>query len=206
MQLTNELAQEIAEKTTKITGHNVFIVNIKGIIIGAGDISRLSQYHEGSTLVINHQTRFEFTKTNSQVLAGTRPGVVLPILLNSKVIGAVGITGRPQVVGKFGELVKNQVEMMCQQSFAAELTKIRSKAEETLVHEVISGNINSMLIARGHMLGYDLNLPRVIIIIDLFDFSTFASDTWKKIKNPAESELFIQYLKGKIYTHIQAFY
>ncbi|MCJ7789249.1 MAG: hypothetical protein MUP69_03540, partial [Candidatus Atribacteria bacterium] len=50
-------------------------------------------------------------------LVGAKPGINLPIEYNNKIIGVVGITGEPNEVTPFGEVIKMTVEMMLQQEF-----------------------------------------------------------------------------------------
>ncbi|MBS3901341.1 MAG: hypothetical protein KGZ54_04905 [Dethiobacter sp.] len=120
MILTPELAQRIAYKTTSILGHNVNIMNDAGIIIGSGDKLRLKCFHEGAYEVVRSGVAKEITIEDSCRLQGAKPGVNLPISYNNKIVGVVGITGSPDEVRQFGQLLTMVVETMrCQKDSQA---------------------------------------------------------------------------------------
>jgi carbohydrate diacid regulator len=204
MQLTSQLAEEISWKTSSITGYDIFIVNTKGVIIGASDILRIGHFHEASIHVLQAKKPLSFTAEEATNLKGVRAGIVLPIFFSHNIIGVVGITGDPKEVGKFGELVRNQVEMMCQQSFTNEIIKLRERAKETLVHEVISGEPNEALISRGLLLGYNLTLPRIVIIAEISDYGSTTNGILGKMNKPEEGEIYVQFLQDTILRTIES--
>ena len=107
-----------------------------------------------------------------QGLEGSKPGVNLPIYLNEKLVGVVGITGEPEEVRPFGQLLKMSVETMLTQAFLAEQLNMERNAKEFFVDDIISGKFESMdrLASRGKVLGYDMNLKRVSLVLRLYDF------------------------------------
>ena len=79
MKITHELAQNIVDKTMKILGKNINIMNEKGIIIGSGNKGRLNQFHEGAARVIKEKRKLEIYSKDIDSLAGAKPGINLPI-------------------------------------------------------------------------------------------------------------------------------
>lgn len=98
-----------------------------GFIIGTGDKSRLDQFHEGAALVIKNKKKMFIYSENENHLIGVKPGVNLPIEENNEIIGVVGITGNPDEVGPFGEIIKMTVEMMLQQEFLLKKIDLEDK-------------------------------------------------------------------------------
>lgn len=117
VKIVHKLAQDIVDKTMKILGKNINIMDENGIIIGSGDKKRLNQFHEGAAKVIEENKKLEIYSKDINHLAGAKPGINLPIEHNNKVIGVVGITGEPNEVSPYGEVIKMTVEMMLQQEF-----------------------------------------------------------------------------------------
>ena len=57
MKIVHKLAQDIVDKTMKILGKNINIMDENGIIIGSGDRKRLDQFHEGAAKVIKEKKK-----------------------------------------------------------------------------------------------------------------------------------------------------
>ncbi|MHC2994187.1 MAG: hypothetical protein IBV53_01585 [Candidatus Atribacteria bacterium] len=110
MKITHKLAQNIVDKTMSILERNINIMDENGVIIGSGDRSRLNQYHEGAAQVIKEGKKLEIYSNDINHLVGAKPGINLPIEHNNKIIGVVGITGEPNEVSPFGEVIKMTVE------------------------------------------------------------------------------------------------
>lgn len=107
MKITHQLAQQIVDRTIRIIGKNINIMDENGYIVGTGDRSRLNKYHEGAALVIKNKEKMFIYPENKESLIGVKPGVNLPIEDNNRLIGVVGITGNPDEVGPFGGNHKN---------------------------------------------------------------------------------------------------
>ena len=120
MRLTHKCAQNIVDRTMKVLKYNINIMDHMGVIVGSGDKKRLDTFHQGAAEVIQAGKAMEITVEQARGLEGARPGVNLPVYLNEKIVGAVGITGDPDEVRPFGELLKISVENMLQQVFLTE--------------------------------------------------------------------------------------
>ena len=114
--LTPALAQEIAGETSAIIGLNVIITDAQGIVLGSGDVSRVGTLHEASCSVVKHQRVETHDSEQAARLKGVRPGMTLPILSQNIVVGTVGITGTPDQVSRFGQVVKRQTEILLGES------------------------------------------------------------------------------------------
>lgn len=201
MKITHQLAQQIVERTINIIGKNINIMDEKGYIIGTGDKSRLNQYHEGAALVIKHKKKLFIYPENRNHLVGVKPGVNLPIEDNRQVIGVVGITGDPDEVGPFGEIIKMTVEMMLQQQFLLKEIDLERQAKENFVNDLISGRVGNdsdLFIARGQIVGYDITLPRVALLINIYHFEKTAKQNLRKCIGLKEGEIYLQRLKNDI--------
>lgn len=201
MKITHELAQQIVDKIINIIGKNINIMDENALIVGTGDKSRLNQYHEGAALVIKNKKKMLIFPENETHLVGVKEGVNLPIEDNNDVIGVVGITGNPEEVGIFGEVIKMTVEMMLQQEFLLKRVNLERQAKENFVHDLISGRIGNdrdLFIARGNIVGYDVTIPRVALSVNIYQFEKTAHKSINDFEGLKEGEIYLQRLKNDI--------
>ena len=201
LKITHQLAQQIVDRTINIIGKNINIMNEKGYIIGTGDRNRLNQYHEGAALVIKSKKKLFIYPENKKNLIGVKPGINLPIEDNKQIIGVVGITGNPDEVGPFGEVIKMTVEMMLQQEVLLKEVALEKQAKENFIHDLISGRIGNdddLFIARGQIVGYDITLSRVAILINIYRFEKTAQSSLKKFSGLKEGEIYLQRIKNDV--------
>lgn len=193
-----EVAQEIATNTTEIIGYNVLITDEAGNIIGSGDMDRVGTFHEASLEVLERGTMTSHDAVAAEQLEGVKPGVTLPVMLENKTVGTVGITGRPVEVERFGMVVRSQTEIMLRESLHLRSEMLREKALESLLQDIAGYDpaiIEPMvLVARGEELGYDMTLNRVAVVVDLAKFGRHAN-SHKVNAGHTRPELDLQSLK-----------
>ena len=201
MKITHELAQQIVDRTISIIGKNINIMDQNGFIIGTGDKSRLNQFHEGAALVIKNKEKILIYSENKNHLIGVKPGVNLPIEENNEIIGVVGITGNPDEVGPFGEIIKMTVEMMLHQEFLLKKIDLERQARDNFIHDLISGRVGNdreLFIARGHLVGYDITIARVALSVNIYRFEKTARKSIEEHSGLKEGEIYLQRLKNDI--------
>jgi len=209
MRITHKLAQNIVDKTMSILGKNINIMNENGVIIGSGDKSRLNQFHEGAAQVIKEGKKLEIYSKDINHLVGAKPGINLPIEYNNKIIGVVGITGEPNEVIPFGEVIKMTVEMMLQQEFLLKELQLEQQVQENFVHDLISGRIGNdsdLFITRGQIVGYDILIPRVVLVMDIYQFGKTAQKSFQTFRGLKEGEIYLQRLKNEVVKTIQGIF
>jgi carbohydrate diacid regulator len=206
MKITQKLAQDIVDKTMSILGKNINIMDEKGVIIGSGDKSRLNQFHEGAAQVIKEGKKLEIYSKDINHLVGAKPGINLPIEHNNKIIGVVGITGEADEVSPFGEVIKMTVEMMLQQEFLLKEIQLEKQAQENFIYDLISGRIGNdpdLFLTRGQIVGYDILIPRVALVMDIYQFEKTAKQSLQIFKGQKEGEIHLQRLKNDVLKTIQ---
>ena len=209
MKITHKLAQNIVNKTMNILGKNINIMDEKGVIIGSGDKSRLNQFHEGAAQVIKEGEKLEIYSKDINNLVGAKPGINLPIEYNNKIIGVVGITGEPNEVSPFGEVIKMTVEMMLQQEFLLKEIQLEQQARGNFIHDLISGRIGNdsdLFITRGQIVGYDILIPRVALVMDIYQFEKTVKQSLLTFKGLKEGEIHLQKLKNDVLKTVQGIF
>ena len=167
------LAQEIVERTMKIIPFNVNVMNAHGIILASGKASRIGEVHAGAQLVIARQRAVEIDSQTTRQLPGVKPGVNLPLNVRGQICGVVGLTGAPDTVRQFGELVRVTAEMILEQALLiGELQREKSYREEFVSHLVQPGSTSlDDLKAWALRLGIDFDGERAAVVLELSDES-----------------------------------
>jgi carbohydrate diacid regulator len=135
--LTRELAQEIVQETMRRLNRNINIMDDNGSIIASGDVSRLDTYHEAAAEVIRTGRTLVITPDNQDQWRGVNVGVNLPIVFQNRTVGVIGVTGSPEEILPYGELVKMTTEMMLKQNYLKLQTEWQQIAMDIAVEELI---------------------------------------------------------------------
>ncbi|GAU75928.1 sugar diacid recognition domain-containing protein [Fusibacter sp. 3D3] len=206
--LTEELAHNIVKKIISILGKNINIINSKGIIIASGDIKRIGSFHEGAARAISKKETIEINMTN-KLTDAVKPGVNIPIYFEGKIEGVVGITGDPNEIRGYGELVRHMVEMMMEEVVLRQQAHFEELTREALIQDLVSGNWikdSQTVFLRGERVGYNLRLPRIAIVFDIKDFSKTARNYLEDSKEKVSGEILLQQLKNNALLAIKAIF
>ncbi|MEV6034121.1 sugar diacid recognition domain-containing protein [Nonomuraea sp. NPDC052116] len=169
--LTPALAQGIAGDTSDIIGFNVLITDRDGMVIGSGDSSRLGSFHEASVEVMRTLESAAHSGDQARRLRGVRPGITLPIVIDGRAVGTVGITGSPAQVKRFGLVVKRQTEILLQESMLLRSRLMRERTMEDLLRDIMQFDPDvadpDELLARAQELGFDLGRSHTVVLIEI---------------------------------------
>jgi carbohydrate diacid regulator len=165
--LNKQLAQEIVDRTMGIIGKNINIMDNHGVIIGSGDKKRIDDIHEGAVIVIKQGSGFEISEDEAKRLHGVKPGINLPIFFEGRIMGVIGITGSPDKIRSFGELVRMAAELSVQQAVLMNEIQWDERLKEELISQIIhnEGKHDSLFLERAMRLGIDLELARTAIVL-----------------------------------------
>jgi carbohydrate diacid regulator len=166
--LEPKLARQIVTKTMQIINCNVNVMDEQGKIIASGDQERVGELHEGALLVLSQARVVEVDESMARHLYGVRPGINMPLKIDGRIAGVIGLTGNPAHLMQYGELVCMAAEMMLEQAKLLYLLAQDSRLREELVHNLIrSDAISPMLAEWAERLGIDLQQPRVAVAIEI---------------------------------------
>ncbi len=171
MELGQKLAKTIVERTMPIIGNNINVMDCKGIIMASGDPARIGETHDGAILALQHGGTIEVTKASCETLKGVLPGINLVLHVDGKVIGVVGVTGEPDVIRTFANLVKMTAEMMVEQADFHEETQWDRRYHEEFIAAWLNETIEPKdFQQRASRLRVDTEVSRVAILIE-FDLN-----------------------------------
>jgi len=170
MIISVELAQKIVDQLMDIVQRNVNIMDCKGIIIASGQPLRINTFHQGGKLAVDKQTIVEIHPQQVQDYTGALPGVMWPIKLKEKIIGVVGVTGEPHEVRNTANLVKTVTELILDREIFLADYRSETQLKNQLVTLLFSENQDTVIDdinTLTEILNYKLNLPRIVILIQL---------------------------------------
>lgn len=167
--LDTVLAQDIVNRTMRIIPFNINVMDAKGVILASTDPARIGELHAGALLALAKQRTVEIDSAAANNLHGAKPGINLPLTVNGQICGALGLSGAPDEVRQFGELVRLAAEMILEQaSLAGELQRA-SRYREALVLNLIryDASARAELVAWGGRLGIDFQRTQVVYLLEL---------------------------------------
>ncbi|TDF94502.1 CdaR family transcriptional regulator [Paenibacillus piri] len=135
--ITKDIAESIVRETMHRLHRNINMMDIDGRIIASGDSTRLGERHEGALEAIRTGKPVVVHETDRPHWKGSQCGINVPILFLGQTVGAVGITGRPEEVAEFGEIVKMTIELMLNQTLLASQQEWRNRAKEAVMEELL---------------------------------------------------------------------
>ncbi|TXD45219.1 carbohydrate diacid regulon transcriptional regulator CdaR [Xanthomonas campestris] len=166
--LDRTLAQSIVDRSMTIIDGNVNVMDHTGVIVASGDPARIGQLHEGALLVLSRQGRVEIDAALAKQLDAVRPGVNLPLIVDGRVLGCVGLTGDPARIGQQAELVRMAAEAMLEQAGLLRLLARDARLREEVTLGLIrTDGPTPALAGWAERLGIALDLPRVAAVIEV---------------------------------------
>lgn len=173
-QIDTQIAAKIVNRTMKIIGHNINVMNAQAVILGSGEVERIGTIHEGALLAISQNRNVEINQTIASNLQGVKPGLNLPLHYQGQVVGVIGITGEPDTLSHYGELLKMTAEMIVEQANLQEQLQWQNRQKEEFIAQLIHANEQDLpsLKQWALQLGIDFSVPRVAAIIELDSHNT----------------------------------
>ncbi|WP_239255339.1 CdaR family transcriptional regulator [Listeria ilorinensis] len=118
--LNQRQAQQLVEKLMQDLPYSINLMDGFGRIIASGDDRRIGELHPGAMEAIRLGSRVDIYEDQPLVKKGTN----MPIFLEKQIVGVVGITGDPNQVAPFCQIVSTMVILLTEEA-------IRTAKEET---------------------------------------------------------------------------
>ncbi|MCL1065370.1 helix-turn-helix domain-containing protein [Shewanella olleyana] len=167
--IDSAIANRIVDRTMKIIGHNINVMNAQGVILGSGSNERIGSIHEGALLAISQNRKVEINQDIAPSLQGVKSGLNLPLHYQGQIVGVIGITGKPSELAQYGELLKMTAEMIVEQANLQDQLQWQNRQKEEFILQLIRAEDKDIdqLTHWGHQLGVDLTVKRVVAIIEI---------------------------------------
>ena len=137
MYLKKDTAEKIIKEISQILSYDINIMNEKGAILASTDSSRVGMFHEGAFIIINQHLN-ELVIYEDEQYKGCRKGINLPIFLEDKIIGVIGITGNVSEVEKYGNILKKMTEILTLDLFSYHKKSQQEQATLFFINEWIN--------------------------------------------------------------------
>ena len=167
-ELDHDLAQDIVDRAMAILPYNVNVMDNQGLILGSGERERVNTRHEGAQLVLANGRVVEIDERTAMHLKGVQPGINLPLMLDQRLIGVLGITGEPAQLRTYAELVRMTAEMLVgQRNQQAEQQWRRQRCDDLLALLLGDAGDSPRLLDEARQLGLKPQLSRVPYLFEL---------------------------------------
>ncbi|OZB12426.1 MAG: hypothetical protein B7X58_11550 [Marinobacter sp. 34-60-7] len=162
--LDQATAQRIVDRAMPIIGHSVNVMTPEGIIIASGDAQRVGEVHQAAIIVARTGDALVLDLHQAQQFPGVRAGVNLPVRMNDDIVAVVGISGIPDKVLPFADLLRVTAELILEQSVLLEVSRHRRRQVENTLLAMLDGEAvpQSWL----DQLGIDLSKPRIAVVLE----------------------------------------
>ncbi|HQZ03226.1 MAG TPA: sugar diacid recognition domain-containing protein [Thauera sp.] len=165
--LDASLAQSIVDRTMQILHTNVNVMDERAIIIASGEGSRIGGRHEGAMMVLAQGRTVEIDDALASRLHDARPGINLPLRAEGSIVGVIGLSGAPDTIRQFAELLRMAAETMLEQARLMQLIARDVRLRAELVLQLIGiATPTPALEDWARQLGVDPELPRVALLIE----------------------------------------
>ena len=167
MVILSENAQLIVDEIKKAIHRDLNIMDDDGTIIASTDHNRIGTLHEGARRLLQTGQE-ELIITADCEEGGTKRGINLPINIQGKNVGVIGITGPPNEVADLGSAIQKMTEIMVvgiqrQENLNQSEIALYNFIESWIFSENLNPDTFKM---RARLLGIDLNRPRTICVFD----------------------------------------
>ena len=165
--------QKIVEELEGTIQKNINIMDETGCIIARSDLSRIGTYHSGAQRVIR-QKLDELVISDADEYAGAKNGINLPIIIEEKIVGVVGITGEKEEVQILGKIIQKMTKILIMDSYQNIQKKNMENMRNNFLFSWLFGNDDSgeseeNLQLRGQLLGIDIDFDRVVVVFGVIE-------------------------------------
>lgn len=167
--ISTALAQDIVQRTMQIIPFNVNVMDEHGTIIASGNPSRVGELHSGALVALARQAIVEVDTATEKSMHGSKSGINLPLTVNGVQCGVIGISGAPEEVRQFGQLVKLSAEMILEQSQLISELQRSTSYKETFLLKMIHPEQATLtdIHAWGQRLAYHFEHTQLVFILHI---------------------------------------
>ena len=167
--LDKELCDKLVQSASLTIGCNVLITDETGHVLSSDDIQREGSLHEASLEVLASGKKAYHDAAAAKKLAGTRPGLTIPLFLEDAVIGTIGITGSPQEVSRYAVLIQQMSQIFLSFQSQQQTSAQMDTRRHNLLREIVSYDRRirrpEEIYGLAYEVGLDLHIPRTAILV-----------------------------------------
>lgn len=173
MHISRHSAKLIVNEIKKILHENINLMDENGNIVASTDPERIGVTHSGALRIIEEGFQeLIITEEEEASDSSVRAGINLPLIVNNRITGVVGITGDPQLVRPYGAIVKRMTEIMIEDIIRRENNLYDDRIFNSFLSEWLELNettYSHFFIERGKSLGIDVRKKYRILAVNFAD-------------------------------------
>ncbi|MBT2690426.1 helix-turn-helix domain-containing protein [Bacillus sp. ISL-47] len=201
--LLPDLAEKIIAEVRKFLHEDIIVANTSGVIIAGTDPRRIGTLHEGAFITAKNKDKMIITKDDQSRLQGVKAGINLPIFFKGETAGVIGITGDPDKISPFGEIIRKMTELFISESYYAEQLDWQARALEGFMFDWLqSKEWDPSFRERAHLLKINLSINRQVSIAEFKENPLLMHrDLWNRIlswNEASEQDLIIRWGNDRI--------
>lgn len=187
-------AQLIVDEVKASLHRDINFMDEAGVIIASTNPARLGMHHAGAARIL--QERLEELVIPAPTQDGMQAGINLPIRMGGQNIGVIGITGDPEEVSVFGEVIQKMTEIMLKYIQSKEEMSVMDDARlQFIEHWLFAEKINAEeLRIRAAFFGLDISAPWIVSLLNIQPKKTAGHPASNAADNPELN--YSQYLRS----------
>lgn len=166
MNISQQDAQNIVDEMKSSIHKDINIMNEDGIILASTNALRQGQLHQGAIRIIKEKL-LSLLIEEDDPSCGVQRGVNLPIIIDGKLEGVIGITGDPSEVSIFGDVIKRMTEIMLESARQKEQLYLMERAKSLFMENWLFSDEPDWqeLELRGRLLSLNINASYTVILL-----------------------------------------
>ncbi|MFV0342392.1 MAG: CdaR family transcriptional regulator [Anaerocolumna sp.] len=191
MLLSEKIAKNIVREVNAVIPMKINIMNEKGMIIASSDYTRVNTFHEGAYQIVKEQVS-EIRVNYDGEFNGALEGINYPLKIQNYIVGVLGITGEYDAIKESASIIKRMTELILENAYSVEQRLLRENIRNRYLSEWFGGeakNITKEFVKKGKALGFDIMIPRRIIVCSLYIKDTEESIQSMQVIEEAERKL-----------------
>lgn len=156
--------QKIAEEVGVTIQRNVNIMDETGRIIASTDKSRIGMSHAGAEELLEKHLDEVIIETGEK---GTRCGINLPLTIENRTIGVVGITGPVSEVRILGGVIKKMTEILILDKYKNSQKQALEELKRGFMIDLLFGEDENKIEVGGEMLRINIKHPRIMSVLEI---------------------------------------
>lgn len=167
MHITQKSAQNIVNEMKASIHRDINIMDENGVILASTDPARRGKLHQGALAIIREGLDC-LTVRQDEPERGIQRGVNLPVTLRGQLEGVIGITGEPEEVAVFGEIIRHMTEIMLEAAYQQEELELLQRSRSLFVENWLFDAQPDWteLQVRGRLLGIDISQPYTVAVLN----------------------------------------
>ena len=168
MFLSPDHAQSIVNELKKAVRQDINFMDSTGRILASTNPVRIGTVHEGAVQILREKLPSLIIRENDPS-RGVQKGINLPIVAEQEIVGVIGITGEPEEVSVFGDIIKRMTEVMMANRAYQEQANLVERARSLFLENWLFAQSPDWdeLERQGHFLGFDLHTPHTIVLLNV---------------------------------------